>query len=511
MGWERKRGKIEEFNRLLRGATDTSFTVQVGDARPSCRRVRYCITLDTDTRLPRDAARRAHRHHRAPAEPAALRPAARPRRRGLRHPAAARQRDDGERGRLAVRAASTPATPASIRTRRPSPTSTRISSAKASSPARASTTSTRSWPRSTAACRRTRCSRTICSRASTRAPRSSPTSRSSTTIRRACSRTRGASTAGCAATGRSCWWLFPFVPTRAGLRAQPAAAHLALEDPRQPAAQPAARRRPSLLLVARLDGRCPGSPAAWTARRRSPRSRSRSSPSARSSCSAGPRRSSRGASFLRDARSRTLETALRAGRSAARRSSPTTRSRWLHAIALTLVRLGVTQRRLLEWETGRGAARAAARPRGPRRSSSEMVGEPADRRRGAARWSLLVAPARAARSPLPVLVAVGGGAARRLRAQPAGAAAASARSTTADRRVPPRRRARRRGATSTTFVGAERPRAAARQRPGGARADRSRTARRRPTSAWRCSPTLAAHDFGFIDTRRPRRAASTRR
>ena len=56
MGWERKRGKIEEFNRLLRGATDTSFSVQVGalDVLPS---VRYCITLDTDTRLPRDAAK----------------------------------------------------------------------------------------------------------------------------------------------------------------------------------------------------------------------------------------------------------------------------------------------------------------------------------------------------------------------------------------------------------------------------------------------------------------------
>ena len=56
MGWERKRGKIEEFNLLLRGATDTSFVVQVGDLSilPS---VRYCITLDTDTRLPRDAAR----------------------------------------------------------------------------------------------------------------------------------------------------------------------------------------------------------------------------------------------------------------------------------------------------------------------------------------------------------------------------------------------------------------------------------------------------------------------
>ena len=57
MGWERKRGKIEEWNRLLRGATDTSFSVEVGDASvfPS---VRYCITLDSDTRLPRDAAKK---------------------------------------------------------------------------------------------------------------------------------------------------------------------------------------------------------------------------------------------------------------------------------------------------------------------------------------------------------------------------------------------------------------------------------------------------------------------
>jgi cyclic beta-1,2-glucan synthetase len=57
IGWERKRGKIEEFNRLLRGATDTSFSTQVGDldVLPS---VRYCITLDSDTRLPRDTAKR---------------------------------------------------------------------------------------------------------------------------------------------------------------------------------------------------------------------------------------------------------------------------------------------------------------------------------------------------------------------------------------------------------------------------------------------------------------------
>ncbi|MEO8274973.1 MAG: glucoamylase family protein [Thermoanaerobaculia bacterium] len=56
MGWERKRGKLEEVNRLLRGATDTSFAVRVGDLSllPG---VRYCLTLDSDTRLPRDAAR----------------------------------------------------------------------------------------------------------------------------------------------------------------------------------------------------------------------------------------------------------------------------------------------------------------------------------------------------------------------------------------------------------------------------------------------------------------------
>ncbi len=56
MGWERKRGKIEEFNRLLRSATDTGFSVKVGDLSilPS---VRYVLTLDADTRLPRGAAR----------------------------------------------------------------------------------------------------------------------------------------------------------------------------------------------------------------------------------------------------------------------------------------------------------------------------------------------------------------------------------------------------------------------------------------------------------------------
>ncbi len=55
MGWERKRGKLHELNRLLRGAIDTSFVV-IGGKLPEA--VRFVITLDADTRLPRDAARR---------------------------------------------------------------------------------------------------------------------------------------------------------------------------------------------------------------------------------------------------------------------------------------------------------------------------------------------------------------------------------------------------------------------------------------------------------------------
>lgn len=54
MGWERKRGKLHELNRLLRGARDTTFINP-----PSMPNdVRYVITLDADTRLPRGSASR---------------------------------------------------------------------------------------------------------------------------------------------------------------------------------------------------------------------------------------------------------------------------------------------------------------------------------------------------------------------------------------------------------------------------------------------------------------------
>ena len=57
MGWERKRGKLAEFNRLVRNGTDTSFAVIRGDVQV-IRGTTYVITLDSDTQLPMEAARR---------------------------------------------------------------------------------------------------------------------------------------------------------------------------------------------------------------------------------------------------------------------------------------------------------------------------------------------------------------------------------------------------------------------------------------------------------------------
>ena len=58
MGWERKRGKLHELNRLLRGATDTTFIGIDSQVPLVPLDVRYVITLDADTRLPREGLRR---------------------------------------------------------------------------------------------------------------------------------------------------------------------------------------------------------------------------------------------------------------------------------------------------------------------------------------------------------------------------------------------------------------------------------------------------------------------
>ena len=58
IGWERKRGKLHELNRLLRGARDTNFVTAEGGLPVAPHDVRFVITLDADTKLPRDTVRR---------------------------------------------------------------------------------------------------------------------------------------------------------------------------------------------------------------------------------------------------------------------------------------------------------------------------------------------------------------------------------------------------------------------------------------------------------------------
>jgi len=58
IGWERKRGALVELNRLLLGHDNTSFKVICGDISKIIGKIKYVITLDADTKLPIDAAKR---------------------------------------------------------------------------------------------------------------------------------------------------------------------------------------------------------------------------------------------------------------------------------------------------------------------------------------------------------------------------------------------------------------------------------------------------------------------
>ena len=55
MGYERKRGKLEQFNELLRGGSHEMFSKIIGDLKP-LPLIQYVITLDTDTTLPHGTA-----------------------------------------------------------------------------------------------------------------------------------------------------------------------------------------------------------------------------------------------------------------------------------------------------------------------------------------------------------------------------------------------------------------------------------------------------------------------
>lgn len=57
MGWERKRGSLMELNHWLRASSDTSFAHVTGDEE-FLRAVTFVLTLDADTVLPRDGARK---------------------------------------------------------------------------------------------------------------------------------------------------------------------------------------------------------------------------------------------------------------------------------------------------------------------------------------------------------------------------------------------------------------------------------------------------------------------
>ena len=141
MGWERKRGKLEEFNAALRG--DASRVRH--DRR---RRSSGCTACGTSSRSTATRSCRATRRaqlvgtlaHPLNRPSSTQRSAASPR---ATDPPAARRHQHAERARARASRACSPASPASIRTRAPSPTSTRTCSAKARSSARASTTSTR--------------------------------------------------------------------------------------------------------------------------------------------------------------------------------------------------------------------------------------------------------------------------------------------------------------------------------------------------------------------------------
>ncbi|MGZ6271219.1 MAG: glucoamylase family protein, partial [Candidatus Limnocylindrales bacterium] len=58
MGWERTRGKLHELNALLRGSSTTAILTTARTASTPPTDVRYVVTLDADTRLPRGAVGR---------------------------------------------------------------------------------------------------------------------------------------------------------------------------------------------------------------------------------------------------------------------------------------------------------------------------------------------------------------------------------------------------------------------------------------------------------------------
>ena len=184
---------------------------------------------------------------------------------------------------------------------------------------------------------------------------------------------RGGSTAGCAATGRSCGGCSPWVPTRSGLKRNrlPLISRWKIFDNlRRSLVAPATA---ALLLLAWAF--LPGSPAVWTA----------AILAALAfplypllvEAASGPQPQQPWRVFVRefweDGKTALAQVLLQLTFLASQAYESA------HAIVLTLVRLGATQRRLLEWET---AAASAARGAGLARRTGvwpfliEMIASP---------------------------------------------------------------------------------------------------------------------------------------
>ena len=204
-----------------------------GDRRRLPAGVRYVITLDADTRLPRGAARALVGTMAHPLNRPRFDPARGPRRRGLRRAAAARHADaaDGRRGLAVPARLLGPARHRSVRLgglRRLSGSVRRGLVHRQGHLRRRRLRGGARGPRA----RRTRCSATTCSRASSRAPGWSPTSRSS----RSFPSRYDVAAARQHRWARGDWQLLPWIFGRATRRpAAPISADRPLEDARQPA------------------------------------------------------------------------------------------------------------------------------------------------------------------------------------------------------------------------------------------------------------------------------------
>ncbi len=72
MGWERKRGKLEQFNDLVVSGDASAFSIVEGDL-DALGRLRFVVTVDADTMLPPGSVSAACRNAGTPAQPSRIR------------------------------------------------------------------------------------------------------------------------------------------------------------------------------------------------------------------------------------------------------------------------------------------------------------------------------------------------------------------------------------------------------------------------------------------------------